>query len=121
MKGRRIFIVEDEYFLADELARDLAVAGCQIEGFAPTLDKAMALAGSDSLRAEAAVVDINLHGQLTYPVVELLQRRGVTVVFCTGYDASTVPKSLSTIPVVLKPATAQRIIAALEAAESVRS
>lgn len=35
-----------------------------------------------------AVLDINLNGQLVYPVAELLRSRDIPYIFCTGHETA---------------------------------
>ena len=52
---------------------------------------------------EAAVLDINLNGELVYPVAAALVERGVPIVFVTGYGAESIDRQFSQIPVLQKP------------------
>jgi len=101
--GSRVLIIEDEFFLADDLAGELSGAGYQVVGFASSVEKARQLAASDTLNADAAVVDINLGGKMIYPVVDILRSRGIKVVFSTGYSRSAIPRDYASIPVLSKP------------------
>jgi CheY-like chemotaxis protein len=86
----RVLVVEDEYFLADDIMRALQGLGAEVVGPVPTRDKALALlASSESI--DAAVLDINLQGEAVFPVADALIERGIPFVFATGYDQSAVP------------------------------
>jgi CheY-like chemotaxis protein len=63
--------------------------------------EALPVAKSDDL--EAAVLDINLNGELVYPVAEALVTRGVPVVFVTGYGAESIDDRFAEVPVLQKP------------------
>ena len=97
----RVLVVEDEYFIADDLARALTRHGAEVVGPVPTVQQAQALVVSHSL--DLAVLDINLRGELVYPLVAELTRRGVPVVFVTGYDAVAIPADYGAIPAWSKP------------------
>jgi ActR/RegA family two-component response regulator len=108
----RILLAEDEYFLAQELARDLTSRGAEIAGFAPTLEKVMQLAegGADF---DAAILDINLRDEVVFPAVPMLRERKVSLVFVTGYDDAVVPEEFCDIPRLIKPADCNEIMTAL--------
>ncbi len=89
LTGRRILIVEDEYFVADDLANDLRRMGAEVIGPVGNVAEALALVGSTP-DLDGAVLDINLHGQMSYPVAALLLTAGTPFLFATGYDAWTV-------------------------------
>ncbi|RUT30376.1 response regulator [Arsenicitalea aurantiaca] len=108
----RILLVEDDYFLAQELARDLTSAGAEIVGFAPTLERATAIADGDA-EIDGAVLDINLRDRTVFPAIEGLRLRGVPVVFVTGYDDAIVPERYRDIPRLTKPADPACIMVAL--------
>lgn len=97
----RVLVVEDEYFIADDLSRALTRHGVEVVGPVPTVREARALAASHAL--DLAVLDINLRGELVYPLVAELTRRGVAVVFATGYDAAAIPADYEAIPAWSKP------------------
>lgn len=80
----RILAVEDEYFLAMDLKRDLAAAGAHVLGPVPSIQKALAIIASE-LRIDGAVLDINLSGEMSFPVADALMLRRVPFVFTTGY------------------------------------
>ena len=48
-------------------------------------------------------LDINLNGELVYPVAAALVERGVPIVFVTGYGAESIDRQFSQIPVLQKP------------------
>ena len=96
LADRRVLIVEDEYFLADDLARALQKLGAQVVGPVPTLDKALALLANEPV--DVAILDINLKGQMVFPVADALREQGVPFVFATGYDATAVPDAYRQVP-----------------------
>jgi hypothetical protein len=52
---------------------------------------------------DAAVLDVNLNGQMSYPIADTLAARSVPFVFSTGYDKDTLLDSYRTFPVLQKP------------------
>ena len=97
----RVLVVEDEYFIADDISRALIRHGAEVVGPVPTVQQAWALLDSQAL--DLAVLDINLRGELVYPLVAELSRRGVPMVFATGYDAAAIPADYGAIPSWSKP------------------
>ncbi len=108
----RLLLVEDEYLLAQDLAYRLSQLGAEIVAFAPTVDRAIAVA-TGAAPIDAAILDINLRDSLVYPVVSLLRDRGIAIVFATS-RTSGIPEEFSDIPIVPKPASAARILTALK-------
>ena len=50
-----------------------------------------------------AVLDVNLNGQMSYPIAHALAARGVPFVFSTGYDKDSLLDGYRTFPVLQKP------------------
>ena len=40
---------------------------------------------------DAAVIDLNLHGETGFPIADLLKRQGTPFIFISGYEASCIP------------------------------
>lgn len=98
----RILVVEDEYFVAADLAHALTGAGAEVVGPVPTDGEALALLDSGA-QVDGAVLDINLRGELVYPLADVLIEREVPFVFATGYGADALPRRFSRIPRWEKP------------------
>ena len=100
--GRRILLVEDDYFMVLEMVQELTASGAEVIGPVPSLAK-----GFDRLEKvkgiEGAILDVNLQGEMVYPLAEELRRRGVPFVFATGYDEGTIPERYSDVPKFIKP------------------
>ena len=112
LAGRRILIVEDDYLLAEEMARDFAGRGAEVLGPVPDLDRAFALLDA---RAEihAALLDIDLQGQKVFPLASELKRRDIPFVFTTGYDRAAIPADYRDVPHLEKPLDAARVVRTL--------
>jgi DNA-binding response OmpR family regulator len=82
--GLRILVAEDVDLLAEVIRDELEDYGCSVVGPAVRLADAMALAREEAL--DGAILDVNLRGQLSFPVAGILRARGVPYVFLTGYD-----------------------------------
>lgn len=114
LAGRRILIVEDNFIIAAAMARLLKAQGAEVAGPAATIADALALIAQVECIG-GAVLDINLRGELAYPVVDVLRSKGVPVVFMTGYDQEAVRPGYGDIPCLQKPFTIERLIDALSA------
>jgi len=103
LRGRRLLVVEDDYLIAVDLARDLARRGAEVVGPAGSVRDALALVEAEGDRLDGAVLDINLRDQRVYPVADALAARGVPFVFLTGYDAWVIPDAHAGVPRCEKP------------------
>ncbi|MGC2779371.1 MAG: response regulator [Bradyrhizobium sp.] len=112
LRDRHILIVEDEYMLADELRCEFGDAGATVVGPVGTVADALALARREA-RIDGAVLDVNLRGEMAFPLADLLIERGVPFVFTTGYDESIIPDRFSKILRCEKPIAVDGIIRAL--------
>lgn len=101
--GMRVMIVEDEYFVADRLARNFRQAGATVVGMAPNVRQALSEIHA-AQAIEGAVLDLNLGGDLVFPVAEELERRNIPFIFCTSYGRSLIPERFRGVPCVSKPA-----------------
>jgi CheY-like chemotaxis protein len=99
--NRRVLLVEDEMLVIWLLEDMLADLGCAVVGPASCVNQALAMIDAEAI--DVAVLDINLNGQMSYPVADALVARGVPFVFSTGYDKDTLPNSYQCFPVLQKP------------------
>ncbi len=91
-----MLVVEDEALLAMELEELLDRAGCTIVG--PFSDVARALDAAHRERIDVALLDMNLNGEMVYPLADELTRKGVPFLFVTGYGALDVPEDSAALP-----------------------
>jgi DNA-binding response OmpR family regulator len=99
--GKRILVVEDEYYIADDIVRALRSRGADVVGPFATLAQAERIMDKGAL--DFAVLDINLRGEMSYPVADRLAALGVPFLFATGYSIEAIPDRFSTIPTLQKP------------------
>ena len=114
LSGRRILVVDDEYLIADDLAALLRGAGAEVIGPAASLPKAMRLA-SDTQHFDAAVLDINLRGEMSYAAADALLEKGTPLLFLSGYSAASLPERFRNIRQLIKPHASAQLIEALDA------
>ena len=108
LHGLAILVVEDDYHLAQELCLGLADAGVQVIGPAPGVAEAMHLLAAHAL-FDAAVMDVNLGGTYSWPVVDMLLARQVPVLIASGYDSAITPAQYKHLPRCEKPFTLSQI------------
>jgi len=106
---RRILVVEDEFLLADEFHRELEAAGAVVVGPAPTVERALALVENEA-PIDAALLDVNLNGDMIFPVADALVVRSVPFVFTSGYDDDVLAERYSLMPRCQKPTDIALII-----------
>ncbi|MEL6061554.1 MULTISPECIES: response regulator [unclassified Methylobacterium] len=102
LSDRRVLTVEDEYFIAQELEEALRKAGVTVLGPASSVGAALALLDGGT-PPEAAVLDVNLAGEMVYPVADRLIARGIPFLFTTGYDRSSLPTRFARVRRLEKP------------------
>src|SRR5450759_3991479 len=95
--GRRVLMVEDEMIVAWLLEDTLTDLGCAVIGPAGNVNQALAMIEAEAI--DVAVLDINLNGQMSYPIADALAARGVPLVFSTGYDKDRMLDGYKTFPV----------------------
>lgn len=113
LTGRKILVVEDDYFLADELREQLEDQGATCIGPAPSVKRALTLVSEPKL--EGAVLDVNLRGERVYSVADELEARGVPFIFVTGYDREELPPRFADAPICSKPFPWKKLVELLSA------
>ena len=109
----RVLIVEDEALLAMEMAQAFGDLGWSIVGPAATVEEALRLI-ADNAVIDAAVLDVNLGGELVYPVADRLEVLGVPFVFCTGYQQLHAQGRFAHCPILRKPVNAHLLTSELQ-------
>lgn len=112
LSNLKILVVEDQYLVADELTRLLKK--CKAEVMGPVQSGDRAREALDRSTPDIALLDINLGGESVYPVAELLKRRGVPIIFVTGYAANLIRGDFADAPCIDKPFDTARLLAEIE-------
>ncbi len=96
LEGKRILVLEDDFYLASDEKALLERAGASVAG-----PFGSACTEADLIEAgpvDAAVVDINLGTGPSFGFARLLAGRGIPFVFVTGYDQAVVPDEFARPP-----------------------
>lgn len=113
-KSLRVLVVEDEAIVAMFIEDTLEELGHRAVAVAGRMDKAAELAGS--VEADIAILDVNLNGEQTYPLAEILSKRGIAFIFATGYGRGSLNERWRDAPMVQKPFQARDLAAAITTA-----
>jgi light-regulated signal transduction histidine kinase (bacteriophytochrome) len=101
-KPYRILVAEDAFLLVTLLQDLFDALGWEMIGPAGRLVDALQLARHAMF--DAALLDVNLDGTMSWEVAFVLKERGIPFVFGTGYSVSAVlPENLTGSPVISKP------------------
>ena len=96
----QILVVEDENWLAMELAWLVQEAGYAVLG--PERSVAEALKALDRVRIDLALLDIRLGSETVFPVSKLLEGMRIPFIFVTG-NPTLLPAEYNRRPLVRKP------------------
>ncbi|RFZ86736.1 DNA-binding response regulator [Shinella sp. WSJ-2] len=82
LENKRILILEDDPLLALDLEDYLTEQGATVVGPVSSVELALEAVKKG---IDAAVLDLNLRGVYSYPVIEVLAEAGTPLVVCSGY------------------------------------
>ncbi|MDA9410683.1 MULTISPECIES: response regulator [unclassified Bradyrhizobium] len=102
LSGRRVLVVEDEYYLADDIGRALRSAGADVAGPVGEVEDALRILHDGSI-VDGAVLDVNLRSETVYPIAQELRTRQVPFVFTTGYDPVSIAPQFQDVALWEKP------------------
>lgn len=101
LAGKRVLIVEDEFFVALEVEEALKSFGCETVGPFLSLEKALIAVKNEAF--DFAVLDINLNSIMVFPLADQLIEQNIPFVFVTGYADNDLPETYRTQLRVQKP------------------
>jgi PAS domain S-box-containing protein len=105
--GHRLLLVEDEALTGMMMSDMLTELGFDVIGpFCRVADAMDAVQREDF---HAAVLDVNLDGEMVYPVADAVAARGLPFVFVTGYGAEGIDGRYAQVPVLQKPIERQML------------
>lgn len=106
-----MLVVEDEYLIAMALADELEAAGALVLGPSSSVESALVAVERDG--PAAAVLDVELQGELITPLADALALRGIPYILTTGHDSEALPSDFLHVPRCMKPATAVDVLTTL--------
>ena len=112
LTDKRVLVVEDEAYIAFDLRQALAAAGAVVLGPVPDAAAATALVNSQAI--DAAVLDVNLGGEASFPLAEALAGKSVPYMFLTGYDGWSLPERHRATARLGKPFTMSKVMQMVE-------
>jgi CheY-like chemotaxis protein len=101
LPGRGVLIVEDEAMVAMLLEDLLQELGCHVVEIASRVDTA--LVSITARIFDVAILDVNLKGETSYPVADLLELCKMPFLFATGYEIQVIPEKYRQHTVLQKP------------------
>jgi two-component sensor histidine kinase/CheY-like chemotaxis protein len=107
MPGNRLLLVEDEALTGMMMSDMLTELGFDVIGPFGRVADAMVAVGREDF--QAAVLDVNLDGEMVYPVADAVLALGVPFVFVTGYSAEGIDRRFAQVPVLQKPIERQML------------
>jgi CheY-like chemotaxis protein len=117
LSGLNVLVVEDEFFVAYDIASALTASGAEVIGPAGSVEQATTLFHGNT-PIHAAILDVNVLGKMIFPLADELAEHGVPFVFTTGYDGESIPERHRGVTRIEKPALPEKVMNALASAAS---
>ena len=111
LTGRRVLVVEDEMLILMNVEMALEDLGCTSISAAGNVADALLLLSQQ--RFDAAIIDVNLGGDRSYPVADKLTERGIPFAFSTGNGDHGDRSDFDDRPVLKKPYLTAELVAVL--------
>ena len=110
-RPRRVLVAEDEFLVYLALEEELRANGFQVVG--PFTNVSDVREAVDRGPIDFALLDINLAGEMVYPVADELIARNTPFIFLTGYASAAVPEAYRRFARIEKPYDPAKLMAAL--------
>jgi two-component system, response regulator PdtaR len=107
-----VFVLEDEFIIADEIASILEEAGHAVIGPTATVDAAISRL-ADGTKPDVAIIDANIRGDSSIAVAQRLRDLNVPFCLCTGYRSSDLASEFGDVAMVQKPVSPAAILATI--------
>jgi CheY-like chemotaxis protein len=101
-KALRVLIVEDEALIAMSLEDLVQGEGCVVVGLAGSVQQALGMI-AESENIEFALLDLNLRGQVAYPVADALTAKCIPFVITSGYGSPGIEARYAGHETLVKP------------------
>lgn len=100
LAGKSILVLEDEHIIAFALEDMLLEKGARPQ-LASSVEQAHELL--ERTHFDGAILDVNIHGNSSYPVAKVIRERRIPFMFATGYGEALHPSEFADIPTISKP------------------
>jgi CheY-like chemotaxis protein len=117
LSGLRVLLAEDELHVQMLIEDFLLELGCEVQAVS-SFDAALRAAREANV--DAAVLDVNLSGQQSFPAAEALAQRHIPFVFSTGYASQGFQAAWKDRPWLQKPFVIEQLAQALRNALKAR-
>ncbi|MFC5344515.1 response regulator [Brevundimonas staleyi] len=104
----RVLVVEDEYMIAADLRVALQAEGVEVVG--PVSNVAAARTLLEQAPVDLAILDVDLGGEVVWPLADELMAKGAPILLATGYSRSALPKRYAALPRSEKPTDVIRMV-----------
>ena len=112
-RGLNVMVVEDEAIVSFMIEDMLLDHGCAAVWHASNVGEALAMLGER--QPHVAVLDVNLGGELVFPVAQKLEEAKIPFVFATGYGRNGILHDWARHPIIHKPYDGHTLARALSA------
>jgi len=115
MTAKTAFIIDDEIFIALDIEAIMLDLGFEVLGPAYNLTEGFELISGTSATPSIALMDINIGGELVWPLAEKMQSMGTKILFISANSAHPeLLNEFSACGVIDKPASHENVKAAVE-------
>ena len=108
-----VLLVEDEALIRMMIAEMLKDLGYHVVAETSSIDDALRLA--ETAKFDLALLDVNVAGSSIFPAADIVERRGLPLLFVSGYATTGLPEAFSSRCVLHKPFEAHRLQKAIDA------
>ena len=99
--GARLLVAEDEFLVYLALEEELRGNGFVVAGPYSSLFATQEALGREQF--DLALLDINMGGEMIWPIADELISRKIPFLFLTGYSAESLPERFRETPRLCKP------------------
>jgi CheY-like chemotaxis protein len=107
LNGQRILILEEQASIAQRLVEMIEGLNCKAVGPVDRLPQALALLVE--CEVDAAILDVKIEGEPSYPVAEDLIRRGIPWAFASSNPTDELARRYPSVPVITKPYSSEHL------------
>ena len=97
----RVLLVEDEVMIRMMVADMVEELGHAVAAEAGDVGRAAELAQAGLF--DLAILDVNLNGKMSFPVADIIMKRGIPLIFASGYALENIPSAFVAAPKLQKP------------------